>query len=816
MRVRFVTQTSSPFSAERHEMNLIEQANFYVHPNNVVRTSFAASHAENADLVFISRITSSSSADSNFNVDIPMMGFAPSIAEECWEFGGTRSSVLGVRELRVIDDTHPAIQAIGWSTNDVIDTGDGQTAHYFQNITSGTAYLARDGDTSQLLLIENEVNGEKKVYVGVGSWGVWPYGEPLAFIVHVLESFGEGFNFTVAEYPEIELIYGQPVAAASIEGGVMHLNGVPIEGNFLIENIHTILSGGWQHVELKFAPSNTDIPASPVFPAPVFVHTEEAVFEVEIIDTGHATEGASEIGVVYGKQSMPNRGNVFPSGYGYGNVTRKAGPFAVGTHEVATAHLDYETTYYARVYVSSDAGFVYSDEFTFTTGESPAPPKPLNAVVFNVRKGAVSNYDQALMDFMEELGYNIVFAVSDVDLQFADLDDADLLVIGAPDTDWFASHESGDTIANSPIPVLSFCRGASRMYREIGTGSSSTTINSFTLVDSDHEIPQTIEWTSGTLTLGSFAASHRVSSLHSETITVAHDGTSGALGLGYRELNNVIGLHFGYYMVDLMTQNGLDLLEATLKYLHPIEEITQVDVTVSATTAHVSAESYAPTTTIEVVESIAVEVPVQEAQVEGFMPNVLTTANITILAQPPPASAEALTPQIIATKNVTVSSAIGEVAADTLKSSINVTTNIVISGVLQNVNASGLSAEVETTRHIAVSVPITNVSAAGHEAAIGLTGNIDVFAPSSNAIGESFIPDAELTRNIAVANGVGVADAQSIIPGIEFTKNVEINATVANLITDTMLVSIETEIPDFALTATQDLHNIVLTWEVGE
>lgn len=467
----------------------------------------------------------------------------------------------------------------------------------------------------------------------------------------------------------------------------------------------------------------------------------------------------------------------------------------------------------------------------------PTPPIT-NNVLFNYRKDVIANYDQDLIDFMVALGYNIVETVNDTDLEFADLENADLLVIGAPDSDWVSHHTSGDTIENSTIPVLSFCRGVSRNHLFLAHLSGAENVDSFRLVDPNHEIPQAINWTSGFLTMGDTISVHRLISVIDETVTIADYGGEDELSLGYRVMNNRIGMHFGYHRVDLMTSDGLALLEATLHYLNPIAQ--HIDATVNTPAANVSANSFAPVIFAEFISNVTVLSAIQEAQVQGFTPNVVQTANITILPQPPPASAEALTSQITTnwnvtlqgtvggtsveglaptveiTKNTNISGEMGEVVASTWEPGVDTTANITVSSTGQDAHVTGLSAEIETTKHITVSVPIANVSGVGHEAAIGLTGNIDVFAPSSNAIGESFIPDAELTRNIAVANGVGVADAQSIIPGIEFTKNVEINATVANLITDTMLVSIETEIPDFALTATQDLHNIVLTWEVGE
>ena len=191
------------------------------------------------------------------------------------------------------------------------------------------------------------------------------------------------------------------------------------------------------------------------------------------------------------------------------------------------------------------------------------------SVVFNRRKNTTAAYDQAVIDLLEGQGLT-VDVIDDGDFSGYDFSDVELVVIGAPDTDWVSSHTSSSIIAGLDCHVLSFCRGASRNTLDIGSSSGSTNVGSFTVVDGDHPVMQALGWTSGSFSMGPNYNSHRISSLASATDLIMHNGSSGNAGLAELIMGDYSKFHFGYHRIDDASQECVDLLLELIEYMEVI------------------------------------------------------------------------------------------------------------------------------------------------------------------------------------------------------------------------------------------------------
>lgn len=192
-------------------------------------------------------------------------------------------------------------------------------------------------------------------------------------------------------------------------------------------------------------------------------------------------------------------------------------------------------------------------------------------IVFNHRYSSPDDYDYAITNFIQTReDWKLVDFLQNGDIPDYDFSDIDLLIVGAPGSG-YTSHPEGSTIAELDCHVISFCRHHSRNDLNMASSSGSDNVHSFTVVDADHPVMQTLGWTDGSFEMGASVNTHHISSLSSETNMIMHRGISDNAGLAERWDGDYSRIHFGYHRFDYAGQNAFDLLETIIdQYIPPL------------------------------------------------------------------------------------------------------------------------------------------------------------------------------------------------------------------------------------------------------
>ena len=191
----------------------------------------------------------------------------------------------------------------------------------------------------------------------------------------------------------------------------------------------------------------------------------------------------------------------------------------------------------------------------------------MSNVVYNRRKGVTAAYDQEIINLLNNKAWSVT-VVDDAGVSGYDFSGVDLLVVGAPDTDWIQTHTANSTIAALDCHIISFCRGVSRTTFGMSTSSTTGDISQFTVENSDHPILQSLGWSSGAYDLGDSVTSHQVFNLSVGVDLVMLSGsTAGYAGLAEIMSGDKSRIHFGYHRFDVGNENLKSLFNNTLEYL---------------------------------------------------------------------------------------------------------------------------------------------------------------------------------------------------------------------------------------------------------
>lgn len=199
-------------------------------------------------------------------------------------------------------------------------------------------------------------------------------------------------------------------------------------------------------------------------------------------------------------------------------------------------------------------------------------------IAYNQR--ATGTYNDSIVSWLESQGY-IVDIIEDGDVISLDYSNYNLLIIGAPGTS-FTAHPGGSAIGSLPVDIISMCRWTSRENAlNLGVGSGSQSVNTFTVVDQTHPIMQALGWTNGqSFAQGSTATTHAIWNFLSGTTHIMHNGDSTRAGLAERIDSGYKRMHWGYHRFDVGAANMFNLWEATINYiLAPQDEITWIEIT---------------------------------------------------------------------------------------------------------------------------------------------------------------------------------------------------------------------------------------------
>ena len=191
-------------------------------------------------------------------------------------------------------------------------------------------------------------------------------------------------------------------------------------------------------------------------------------------------------------------------------------------------------------------------------------------LVFARRYFETTNYDQELIDYLKELGYNVIVIEEDEIMSFDyEANNTSTLIVGAPDDDYTQLPE-GDEINNLEVDIISLCRYTSRDL-DMATGSASDNVGYFTVEDPDHPIIKEMGLSSSdTLDMGEEVSSHRISSLTDDTnIIMGREGFSSGsrAGLAERLEGDYYRFHFGYHRFDVASEGAFDLFGEVLMYI---------------------------------------------------------------------------------------------------------------------------------------------------------------------------------------------------------------------------------------------------------
>jgi len=246
-------------------------------------------------------------------------------------------------------------------------------------------------------------------------------------------------------------------------------------------------------------------------------------------------------------------------------------------------------------------------------------------LVYQQRHETAADYDTALIDFFENQGINVTVIVEDISSH--DFSNEDLLVVGAPGTD-FTENPSDNFIANLDLPVLSFCRHTSRNTLDMSDASRTGTIEQFEVVDETHPIMIDLGWNNGeSYLVGYPTSSHVISDLTSDTNLIMNNyaGVDRA-GLAERIVDGHSKMHFGYHRYDFAYVEGEPLLYATLDYLGAIPADTGTHVNIPLSKQIITTNTYNPN--IEKTKSVSISFNKQYFYLQKYNLTVSTTKNI--------------------------------------------------------------------------------------------------------------------------------------------------------------------------------------------
>ena len=189
-------------------------------------------------------------------------------------------------------------------------------------------------------------------------------------------------------------------------------------------------------------------------------------------------------------------------------------------------------------------------------------PPPLR-VFFQHRYSSLEDYDQALIDFLEDMRVEVDYASEVPDITF---EDYDVLIIGAPGDSWVSDHPEESRIQDAQCHVISFCRGVSRNTLILSLSSASRTVTDFILLNSHDHFTTEV---GGDINCGPSLSTHAIINLSEDTSLVYHrNGNSSDAGFAYRKpQEDQYYIHFGYHGIHQATDELKELLANTLIYL---------------------------------------------------------------------------------------------------------------------------------------------------------------------------------------------------------------------------------------------------------
>ena len=185
-------------------------------------------------------------------------------------------------------------------------------------------------------------------------------------------------------------------------------------------------------------------------------------------------------------------------------------------------------------------------------------------VVYQQRHSPTESYDTAIINLLENNGVAVEVIINDVSNY--DFSDVDLLICGAPGTD-FLANPSSNFISSLDIPIISLCRRTSRETLGMADNSGIPSLSFFRVVDNTHPVMQALGWESGSYTIGGYVGSHRISTLTPGTNLIMDNGETDMAGLAERIENDKSKIHFGYHRFDVGNDNLFNLFRQTLIYL---------------------------------------------------------------------------------------------------------------------------------------------------------------------------------------------------------------------------------------------------------
>lgn len=165
--------------------------------------------------------------------------------------------------------------------------------------------------------------------------------------------------------------------------------------------------------------------------------------------------------------------------------------------------------------------------------------------VYAQRNSTAASYDTALIALLEGRGWTV--QVETGDLSHIDWSGVDLLIVGAPGTDYSSHTNSGD-LDSYPVHITSLCRYTSRESLGLAGSSGSASVSTFLRQDGDDRaVHAQFDLVAG----GASVSCHRISSLASGVVMhYAHDGVSDYAGVAEGESDGYRRTHFGFHYLD--------------------------------------------------------------------------------------------------------------------------------------------------------------------------------------------------------------------------------------------------------------------------
>ena len=165
--------------------------------------------------------------------------------------------------------------------------------------------------------------------------------------------------------------------------------------------------------------------------------------------------------------------------------------------------------------------------------------------VYAQRNDPAASYDTALIALLEGRGWTV--QVETGDLSHIDWSGVDLLIVGAPGTEYISHTNSGD-LDSYPVHITSLCRYTSRVSLGLSGSSGSTSVSTFLRQDGDD---RAVHAQFDLVADGASVSCHRINSLASGVVMhYAHDGMSTDAGIAEGESDGYRRTHFGFHYLD--------------------------------------------------------------------------------------------------------------------------------------------------------------------------------------------------------------------------------------------------------------------------